>query len=54
MVRKKLDAESIKQFIGDLDIPAEAKNHLLALRPKSYVGNAADQVAAFLRGRGSI
>ncbi len=35
--------ESMRQFIEALAIPAEAKKHLMALRPDSYTGNAAEQ-----------
>ncbi len=34
---------SMRQFIEGLEIPAEAKRALLALRPDTYVGNAAEQ-----------
>ncbi|MAT66113.1 MAG: adenylosuccinate lyase [Gammaproteobacteria bacterium] len=40
---KGIDAESMKQFIDNLDIPAEAKARLKSLTPATYVGNAADQ-----------
>lgn len=33
--------ETLAEFIGELDIPAEAKQQLLQLTPHNYVGNAA-------------
>ena len=37
---KKVDAESLAQFIHGLDISAEAKNAMLALTPANYIGEA--------------
>ena len=36
--------EMLAEFIDSLDIPAAARDRLLALRPSSYTGNAAEQV----------
>ena len=38
-----ITAESLQSFIENLDIPQNAKNHLLAMTPASYIGNAAEQ-----------
>ena len=43
---KGIDQASLKTFIEDLDIPAEAKDRLLALTPGSYTGNAVQQARA--------
>ncbi|MGH8453853.1 MAG: adenylosuccinate lyase, partial [Nevskiales bacterium] len=40
---REVTQESMHQFIDTLAIPAEAKKYLLALRPDSYTGNAAEQ-----------
>lgn len=37
---KKIDSESLHQFIRDLDIPEKAKQKLLALTPTNYLGYA--------------
>ena len=36
----KLSQQDIQQFIHQLDIPDQAKQHLLQLTPKSYIGLA--------------
>ena len=41
-----IDQASLKTFIEDLDIPAEARERLLALTPASYTGNAEQQARA--------
>ena len=41
---KTLDAAAMRAFIDSLDIPADDKQRLLAMRPQDYVGNAAEQV----------
>jgi len=41
-----IDQASLKTFIEDLDIPAEARDRLLALTPASYTGNAEQQARA--------
>ncbi len=43
---KRVDAVAMRAFIEKLDIPDEAKNHLLAMTPASYTGNAAQQARA--------
>ena len=40
---QRVDRETLRAFIADLAIPAEAKQRLLALTPASYTGNAAAQ-----------
>ncbi len=40
---KDMSPELIRSFVQSLDIPAAAKDQLLALTPASYTGNAADQ-----------
>ena len=41
---KKLTPAALAQFVGELDISAEAKTRLLALTPSGYVGRAAELV----------
>lgn len=38
-----IDRATLQAFIEGLNIPAEAKQHLLSLTPAGYTGNAADQ-----------
>lgn len=38
-----IDHAKLQDFVHTLDLPADAKQALLALTPASYVGNAADQ-----------
>ncbi|HEY3486461.1 MAG TPA: adenylosuccinate lyase [Gammaproteobacteria bacterium] len=38
----KIDPAALKKFIESLDLPAKAKQELLALTPGNYTGNAAD------------
>lgn len=40
---KRIDEAALRTFVEALPIPDEAKAKLLALRPDSYVGNAAEQ-----------
>ncbi|MFQ5935167.1 MAG: adenylosuccinate lyase [Acidiferrobacterales bacterium] len=40
--RAAMNRESLHRFIKSLDIPPQAKETLLALRPATYTGNAAD------------
>ncbi len=42
-----IDAEGLKQFIQALDIPNDAKKHLLTLTPEKYTGLATQLVKAF-------
>jgi len=40
---QKIDAQTIRSFVEQLDIPSTAKQDLLLLTPASYIGNAAEQ-----------
>ena len=40
---QRVNRETLRAFIADLAIPEEARQHLLALTPASYTGNAAAQ-----------
>ncbi len=40
---KGITPEALKAFVEELDIPANAKQQLLAMTPASYTGNAAEQ-----------
>ncbi len=40
---QKVDAEAVRQFVDDLDLPDAAKRELRALTPATYTGNAARQ-----------
>ena len=35
-----MDAQTIREFIGTLEIPADAKERLMELTPATYVGKA--------------
>jgi len=37
---RRIDREDLRRFITDLDIPDEAKQHLLVLTPQDYIGYA--------------
>jgi len=39
---KQIDQAMLHDFIKQLDLPTEVKNHLLALTPESYIGLAGD------------
>lgn len=41
-----IDAEAIRAFIGQLELPEAAKQQLLALTPRTYLGNAIAQARA--------
>ena len=43
---KAIDQKLIQDFISTLDIPLSAKQQLLELRPRTYLGNAVDQAAS--------
>ena len=43
---QRVDADAMKAFVEKLDIPAEAREALLALTPATYIGNAAAQARA--------
>ncbi len=40
---QRITAEALTQFVETLEIPAEAKDRLLELRPETYLGNAGGQ-----------
>jgi adenylosuccinate lyase len=40
---QRVNRETLRAFIADLEIPYEAKQRLLVLTPAGYIGNAADQ-----------
>jgi len=40
---QKIDQQVIAEFVENLEIPADAKDDLLALTPASYIGNAVAQ-----------
>jgi len=40
---KQIDQATIKAFVEKLDIPDAARNALLELTPRKYVGNAVQQ-----------
>ncbi|MDQ6987482.1 MAG: adenylosuccinate lyase, partial [Mariprofundaceae bacterium] len=40
---KGITAEAMHDFVSGLDIPADAKQRLLALTPATYIGNASEQ-----------
>ena len=40
---KGIDQTSLQAFINALEIPEQAKQRLLALTPRTYLGNAASQ-----------
>ena len=42
-----VDGDGLKQFIQTLDIPSDAKKHLMSLTPEKYTGLAAQLVKAF-------
>ncbi|MCX7117646.1 MAG: adenylosuccinate lyase [Legionellales bacterium] len=43
----RIDGERLRQFIKSLDIPDDAKKHLMLLTPERYTGLAAQLVKAF-------
>ena len=40
---QSINAEIIREFVEQLDIPDTAKQQLIEMTPSSYTGNAADQ-----------
>jgi adenylosuccinate lyase len=46
---KTLDETNIKKIIQGLDLPAELKRQLLALRPESYTGKASKLVERLIK-----
>ena len=43
---RRVDAAGMKAFVETLEIPAEAKQRLLALTPGTYIGHAAELAKA--------
>ena len=44
---RRIDSERLKLFITSLDIPEDAKKHLMVLSPDKYTGLAVQLVKAF-------
>ncbi len=42
---QKIDAQVIREFVEQLDIPAQAKQQLIDMTPASYIGNAHKQAS---------
>ena len=49
--RAAMDAQTLRGFVNSLPIPKEAQESLAALTPQAYIGNAAETVRIFLKGR---
>ena len=49
--RTAMDAQTLRDFVNSLPIPKEAQESLAALTPQAYIGNAAETVRIFLKGR---
>ena len=45
---RRVDARTVRAFVASLDLPADAKQRLLALTPATYVGLAAELVDEFV------
>ena len=45
---RRVDAEGMREFVSNLDIPDEGKKSLLALTPSTYIGNATAQAKDIL------
>lgn len=43
---KQIDKQSVQEFVETLSIPAKAKQELLALSPRTYLGNAKEQASS--------
>jgi adenylosuccinate lyase len=43
---KQIDKQSVQEFVETLSIPAKAKQELLALSPRTYLGNAEEQASS--------
>ena len=43
---KRITAADLRTFIGELNIPKEAREALMTLTPARYIGNAADMAAS--------
>ena len=42
--------QHLQQFVSELDLPEEAKERLLALTPRTYIGNAQPVATQFAEG----
>ena len=49
--RTAMDEQTLRDFVNSLPIPKEAQESLAALTPQAYIGNAAETVRIFLKGR---
>jgi adenylosuccinate lyase len=49
---RRIDARSLRSFVETLDLPADARDRLLALTPATYTGLAAELVERFGGDRG--
>ena len=49
--RAAMDAQTLRDFVNTLPIPKDAQESLAALTPQAYIGNAAETVRIFLKGR---
>ncbi|MEO0421900.1 MAG: adenylosuccinate lyase [Pseudomonadota bacterium] len=45
---RRIDLETLREFIRGLDIPDDARARLLAMEPADYTGNAAEQAKALV------
>jgi adenylosuccinate lyase len=43
---KQIDKQSVQEFVETLSIPEKAKQELLALSPRTYLGNAEEQASS--------
>ncbi|HAS49432.1 adenylosuccinate lyase [Gammaproteobacteria bacterium] len=43
---KQIDKQSVQEFVETLSIPVKAKQELLALTPRTYLGNAEEQASS--------
>tara|TARA_B100000676_G_C17926425_1_gene758379 strand:- start:259 stop:1116 length:858 start_codon:yes stop_codon:yes gene_type:complete len=49
--RAEMDPQTLRDFVKTLPIPKDAQESLAALTPQAYIGNAAETVRIFLKGR---
>ena len=47
--QQAMDAQTLRDFVEQLPIPAEARDYLANLTPATYTGNAAEAAVAFLQ-----
>ncbi len=47
---RRVSLEELRELVRGLDLPSEAKDRLLALRPETYVGEAGELVSRYLAG----